>query len=185
MHRDYEGLRIRRELFRQPVTPEDVHYIDCSPDLYVTDLLELQPDDLAAMGVRHVLFDLDGTIVPLPTGDVIDDTILAYLHQIHDDKRFDSMGLATDNRGYLEQLALSIGPNTRLFQPIEHDDPAKVVYKYSPAFYLRILSELGCTSTPHEVAMVGDSPKYDILPAQGLGLRTVLVDRLNKRYLRY
>lgn len=49
--------------------------------------------------------------------------------------------------------------------------------KPDPGIYLKAIKESGVES--HEILFVGDSIRLDIVPALGLGIRAILVDRFN------
>ena len=182
-----EGWSFAWRRFRQPLSPEDIEYVECTPDLQLHDPLELDPDAMAALGVKHLLFDLDGTLVsnsPAPGRLIIEPFLLAHLHRLYTDERFASLSLATNNRRFLDEVALQIGENIRVFQPTSLGDDYEETFKHNPRFYELILAELGCSDTPQAVVMIGDSRRYDILPAQQMGMKTVLVDRLQRELSR-
>ena len=136
-------------------------------------------DVLAQLGTRHILMDFDGTIVEKrrPTTASIGQSALTHLRHLASAADIMSLSIVTANISpVLFEVATSIGPDVRLFQAIALGDTT--VHKGSPDYYRHVLAEVGASETPGHAVMVGDSPLYDILPAQAIGMRTILVDRL-------
>lgn len=175
------------ELTRQPVTPEDSHFVmDCAPDVHVSTIPEIDSDTLYTMGVRHILLDVDGTIVPNGKLTFLDSPSMEHLKAMAADPRFSSFSLATDNMSHrpMIDLAEAIGPNVKIFQPIEEDDGRLYRTKVDPKFWERILAEIDVTADPDTFVMIGDSPLFDIAPAQRFGMKTVQIDRLEASFRR-
>ena len=170
------------ETFRTPITPEDPHFVDCKPDLHVPELLDLSADSVASLGVEHVLVDFDGTMAVNGNLPPVADSMIEHLRMLASDARFKTFGIATDNRAhYMEAIAVSLGDHVKLFQP--NETPKGPIMKFHPGFYRRILFETDIWDNPELAVMVGDSMRYDISPAQQLGMKTILVDRMEKRVI--
>lgn len=168
------------ETFRVPLTPEDPHFVECEPDLHVPELLDLSADAIASLAVEHVFIDFDGTMAANGNTPPVTDPMLDHVRKLASDARFKTFGIATDNRSfYMEDIAASLGEHVRLFQPKETRKGP--VMKFHPGFYRRILFETEIWDTPGLAVMIGDSTRYDILPAQQLGMKTILIDRMEKR----
>lgn len=165
---------------RTPLTPDSSHYVDCTPDLYVPDPLNLTADMIASLSVRHVLVDFDGTMAVNGNKPPIADEMIAHMSGLASDERFESFAIATDSSAYyLENIAAQIGRQVGLFQPKE--TPSGRILKSHPGFYRRILWDTGIWDNPELAVMIGDSPRYDIVAAQNAGIKTILVDRLVKQ----
>jgi predicted HAD superfamily phosphohydrolase YqeG len=168
------------ESYRRPILPEDSLYVDVQPDLHVPDLLNLTADMLVGLGVAHVFLDFDGTMAANGNIPPVADHVIEYVSKLAADSRFKSFSIATDNMSpYIADIAASIGPNVGYFQPKE--TPSGPIMKVHRGFYRRILFEAGIWDTPEQGVMIGDSHRYDIQSAQNEGLKTVLVDRMERR----
>lgn len=168
------------ETFRVTLTPDDPHWLDCEPDLYVPELLDLTVDSIASLAVRHVFIDFDGTMAVNGNLPEVAEPVIEHLSAISQDSRFETFGIATNNRAsYMTSIAARIGPHVQLYQPRE--TPKGEIRKGHPGYYRRILFETDIWDTPELAVMIGDSKYYDIAPAQELGIKTILVDRMEKR----
>lgn len=168
------------ETFRVTITPEDPHFVECEPDLHVPELLDLSADSIASLAVEHVFVDFDGTMAVNNNQPAVSEIMLDHMQTLSADARFKTFGIATDNRAYyMEGIAASIGEGVKLFQP--NETPKGPIMKFHPGFYRRILFETGIWGNPELAVMIGDSMRYDILPAQQLGMKTILVDRMERR----
>jgi predicted HAD superfamily phosphohydrolase YqeG len=168
------------ETFRAPLTSEDPHFVECKPDLHVPDLLDLSADVITDLTVEHVFVDFDGTMAANGNRPPVAEPMLDHVRSLATDARFKTFGIATDNRApYMESIAASLGEHVKLFQP--NETPSGPIMKFHPGFYRRILFETDTWDNPELVVMIGDSLRYDILPAQQLGMKTILIDRMEKR----
>lgn len=175
---DYRGIWEAR---RAPLPQGNGHFAECAPDLYVPELLDLHADQIANLGVQHVFIDFDGTIAASGNIPPAEESVLEHVRQLAHDPRFETFGVATDNGSrYMGRIAASLGDHVKLYQPIE--TPKGDVTKASPGFYRRILFETDIWDNPELAVMIGDSPRADILVPQELGMRTILVDRLEMHF---
>lgn len=157
----------------------DPGFVECQPDFRVSEVTEITPDMLAHLGIKHALIDLDRTLVCPPFRN-IDPATLAHIRKLFGERSGITLSIATENEGHPEDLADLIGEEIRVFQP--HRVPSgNILFKANPAFYRRILFELDLIDSPGVVVMIGDSPRLDIEPAQKVGIKTIQVDRLDKR----
>lgn len=168
------------ETFRQPITSEDPHFVECQPDIHVSDLLDLSSDMIAGLGVKHIFVDFDGTMAANGNIPPIAEPEINHLRILASDPSFTSFAIATDNRAsYMESVVASIGHNVKLFQP--NETPNGPIMKFHTGFWRRLLFETGIWDTPELAVMVGDSMRYDIVPAHEHGMKAILVDRMEKR----
>jgi FMN phosphatase YigB (HAD superfamily) len=93
------------------------------------------------------------------------------------DDWFESLHIASQNNRNLGSAVDAIGVSDRIFQPHTFED-TQYVAKNNPEYYALILEELGLLNEPGSVVMIGDMPYDDVLPAQEIGLHTVLVKSL-------
>jgi predicted HAD superfamily phosphohydrolase YqeG len=175
-------LSLAYETYRARITPEDSHFVEgCTPDLHVADLLDITYEKLSVLGVAHVLIDRDGTMACWPQPPIASNT-LRHLRSLAAHPDLLSFSIATDNMSpQIIEEARSIGEQVRVFQPVMDDITDKITgRKTNPDFYPEALRKLGVNNAPDTAVMIGDSPCYDIVPAQLHGLKTILVDRLEK-----
>jgi predicted HAD superfamily phosphohydrolase YqeG len=166
------------EFYRESVVRGDSHFLECEADFRVSEITEITPTMLKQLGVIHALIDLDKTLV-CPPFKYIDPATLKHIKHVFGGLNI-PLSIATENGAYPEDLAALIGEGVRVFQP--YINKAKqAIHKPDPIFYRRILFEIDLIDTPERVVMIGDSPFYDIEPAQRVGMKTIQVDRLEKR----
>lgn len=93
------------------------------------------------------------------------------------------------SRGVRTALLSNWGPGLRDIlvaeELLDHFDAVVIsgeegVAKPDTAIFEILLDRLGTTAGPH-VAYVGDSPDDDVVPARGIGLQAVLIDRFEAR----
>ncbi|MEN9203438.1 MAG: YqeG family HAD IIIA-type phosphatase [Thermostichus sp. DG_1_6_bins_120] len=134
------------------------------PDLVVAGtVLHLQPETLLQWGVRGIIFDVDGTLVPIQQAEA-DPTVVAWLEKLR--PHFQIWLVSNNlNRNRIRQIGESLS--------LPHIHRAG---KPSRRALRRAVTEMGL---PVEVvAMVGDRLFTDILAGNRLGLITVLVSSL-------
>jgi FMN phosphatase YigB (HAD superfamily) len=175
--RYYETLLI-------PPVPGDIHYIEgCNPDLRFSSFADVDLDQVAQLEVGHVLLDVDGTLTPAHGREItVSDATTQKLDELCNDTRFESISLATENGRYSDKLLSSLGlvATIKVFQPWEAGRLG-TIWKTNDAFWKKILFEIDCWETPQRAVMIGDSLARDIQPAQQMGLKTVLLNRLESR----
>lgn len=167
---------------RAPIAEADPHYAACTPDLYVPDPLDISAAVIASLAVKHVFIDFDGTIAARGNMPHATDDMLAHLSRLATDARFETFGIATNNRSrYMGAIAASIGENVKLFQP--NDTPNGPIWKSHPGYFRRILFDTDIWDNPELAVMIGDSMVFDIIPAQNAGMKTILVDRIERYFM--
>jgi predicted HAD superfamily phosphohydrolase YqeG len=169
------------------VQPGDPAYLaECAPDAAYPGFPDVDFDELAALGINHVLLDVDGTLSPRGALDItVDEATAAKLAELEERNHqgmFETVSLATDNGRHPSNLLRSLGltDDHVVFQPREAGRLG-TQFKTSSTFWRRILFELDCWDTPETVGIIGDSPLADVVTPQQHGLRAVLVGGLEER----
>ena len=156
-----------------------------SADLVFSRFNEIDLDLLAGLNAPHVLIDVDGTLTTRFSSKTegIDEGTLQKLRQIEEDPRFETVGLATENGGYPGDMLYTLGMSATalVFQTWEAGKLG-TSWKTTERFWRKILLELDCFDEPEKVVTIGDSVVRDIATPQALGLRTVLVGKLNRQF---
>ena len=146
------------------------------PDYLADTILDIDPNTLQTLGITHVVFDLDNTLVHHGKND------LTNQYQEHI-KLLAANGLSillgTNTKRNVNDLAVTL-------QAIAVQ-PAGLSYKPFRSFYKRIIATAG--TTPDHIAMVGDHIINDVYGANRTGLTTIIVRALHNRpsyiYRRY
>ncbi len=136
------------------------------PDVRVDSLAEVTPDLLRRLGVRHVLLDLDDTLVASDGEDHVAEAPLLVERLLSA-----GFGVAILSNGKPERVA-------RASQVLGVPGVALAGKPFGWAFR-RALSLLP-GATPSDTAMVGDQLFTDVLGARRAGLVTVLVRPLTE-----
>lgn len=136
------------------------------PDLAVDRLSEVSIEQLRAIGVVGVIFDLDNTIVPYHADDVPAD-IEVWLEAF---RKADLRGALVSNA--LRRRAVRVAG--LLGWPSIGGLP-----KPNPCRLVRAMRAMA--TTPQTTALAGDQLFTDILPGNWLGLYTILVEPMDQR----
>lgn len=126
----------------------------------------------------HLLFSLG--IIPTP--QLLDDVFAACTYLPW--QPFEDVSALTDitlPKGVISNWDRSLPEKLKTFIPLEFQwilgSEEMQVRKPEPAFFERALAHAGLK--PDDVLYIGDSIKLDIQPALALGIRAVLIDRLD------
>jgi len=131
-----------------------------TPDLYYTSVTAIDLGGLRQAGVRHLLIDLDNTLMPRDRSEVPGE-VRAWVDALPAEGL--AACLVSNNwHAHVAEVAADIG------LPIV----AKALKPF-PSAFRRGLRLLG--STPSEAAVIGDQIFTDVLGGNLLGLTTVLV----------
>lgn len=135
-----------------------------TPDLYYTDVLAIDLDDLRERGVRALLIDLDNTLLPRDT-NVVTPELREWATTVADA----GFGVCLVSNNWHERVhgvadALGFGLVPKALKPL-------------PFAFRAAMRLLG--SRPGTSAVVGDQLFTDILGGNMLGLTTVLVEPLS------
>ncbi len=136
------------------------------PDIYQKSIHVINYDSLLSRGIKCLLFDLDNTIAPidskLPSNDVKE--LFKELKQ----------------KGF-KIVLFSNSPKVRVkpFSDALQIESCSNAGKPSPKKFLSVIKILGYNFS--EVAIIGDSMIDDIAGGNGVGITTILVNRLSKK----
>ena len=133
------------------------------PDYVATSVLELRPEELKKIGITHLIFDVDETVVPK-----------AHNHLTKEYARFLQ---ALERHGF----KILIGSNSRrdLSEITKHFDgilvrPHHFSFKPLKHFFKKAVRMANVDKS--QVAMVGDRIVNDVIGANNAGLTTILVE---------
>jgi len=136
------------------------------PDIYQKSIHTINYDSLLSRGIKCLLFDLDNTIAPidskLPTKEV------KRLFHILKKKGFKIVLFSNSPKTRVKRFADALN--------VESCSNAK---KPSPDKFLSVIKVLGYNFS--EVAIIGDSMIDDIAGGNGVGITTILVNRLARK----
>lgn len=138
------------------------------PDYLVDSVLSLTPEVFKDLGITHLIFDIDETLVPR------NGTELTYTYRNHIINLRESglkLYIGSNARRDLSPIAKSIGaiiiPTTRFsFKPL--------------GSYFRLIS-ITINAPPEHTAMIGDRILNDVVGANRAGFTTFLVDAVKRR----
>jgi hypothetical protein len=132
------------------------------PTYFASSVLEIRGDELQAIGITHIVFDLDETLAPR-NSDRLSDLYADHILSIQ--KAGIAILIGSNTLRDISEIARQI--NARIAAP------SKTVFKPRKAFFDRVVQVAG-TGRQH-ILMVGDRIINDIIGANRAGLRTVLV----------
>jgi len=136
------------------------------PDLLAVSILEIPLDDLAAMGKKAMIFDLDNTITEW-NNPVIHDRVISWFHHLKE--KGITACLVSNNSGPRVMEAANI---------LEIPFVAKAT-KPRRRGYIQALKLMG--TLPGETVMVGDQLFTDIFGGNRMALFTILVAPMSMR----
>jgi len=136
------------------------------PRRVVRRITEVAPSELLALGIRGLILDLDNTLLP-PSEEEPPAEVVAWLEDLH--------------RAGLRTVLVSNALPSRVRRVCGRLGCSAVggFLKPNPIRLRRAMGVLG--TTPPETAAIGDQVFTDVLPANLLGLYTILVDPLHPR----
>jgi HAD superfamily phosphatase (TIGR01668 family) len=137
-----------------------------TPHRAVRYLTEIRPSELAARGIRGVVLDLDNTLLP-PTAPAPAAEVVAWVTALR------ACGLRA--------VVVSNAPKTRRDRIASQIGCPAIGGPPKPSLrrLRRALEHLG--TAPAQTAAIGDQLFTDVLPANLLGLYTILVEPLDHR----
>ena len=137
------------------------------PDEAHRSILDLEPEQLHAEGIRLLLLDVDNTLLPWK-GEEFEEPVRAWI----DRAKAVGMNLCvvsnTRHPDRLQRLTQVLG--------VEY---VRGKFKPSSAMFLMAMEKFG--ATPEQTAMIGDQLFTDMLGANRSGVRTVLVEQMGDR----
>ncbi len=138
------------------------------PDFSADSVLDIDFKQLKALGVKHVLFDLDLTI-RAPRAKELEAAVITFLVEQHNAGMFQSLNLATNNMHDVTTFSKPL--NAAVYQPFLHH--GRLARKPHKVFFQKILDDL--QAQPHEVVMVGDKVRFDVGGGNSMGMFTILM----------
>lgn len=145
------------------------------PDFIASSILEVDFAKLKALGIKHVLIDLDQTLRRIGARK-IEDNVLAALLKLEQQKVFSSINLVTNNY-WPKRFAKAMGITA--FTP--YWEGLRPIRKPNRKFFQRVLLTLN--ANPNEAVMIGDKVHADIMGANNAGMMTILVSPRGRDYL--
>jgi uncharacterized protein len=145
------------------------HHFGKVPNYIAPSITGINYDHLFASGIKHLVFDLDNTLVSFGAVD-LDATTRQFLLQLGGRAEVHSLKLATNSIRRLSHIQSAL--KVPIIQPLPFS------FKPLPSFYRRVMA--GIPDPPHTVAMIGDKLIQDIWGANYLGLTSVLVQPLGR-----
>jgi len=133
------------------------------PDYIASSVLEIDVRELQKIGITHLVFDIDETVVPKKHNELTPEYIdfLQHLEK--------------------KEFILLIGSNSRrdLSEITQHlksqvVKPSHLSFKPLKNYYQKIIDSTG--TTPDRIAMVGDKLLNDVIGANYAGLTSILVE---------
>jgi HAD superfamily phosphatase (TIGR01668 family) len=141
------------------------------PNFLAKDFRRVDYDLLVEMGVRHLVFDVDNTLVTFGE-DNIREADREFLVGLINHPKIDSVSLATNSPFGHRHIAAELGVKVTAARPTS--------FKPLPRFYRKVVGSINGGPQPHEVAMIGDKLVQDVWGANHVGITTVLVEPLGR-----
>lgn len=138
------------------------------PNYVASSVLELKASELKRLGVTHLVFDIDETVVPKAYNELTEEYI-AFLQGL-------------EKQGFV----ILIGSNSKrdLGKIAQHLDtvvvrPTRSAFKPLKRYFKKVVAEAGVK--PEKIAMIGDRVLNDIVGGNRAGLKTILVEPYARR----
>ena len=134
------------------------------PDYNLQNIYEINFQELKAMGIKCLMFDLDSTVMVSKSAEFLPKTM----------EWFDTF------LNEFEVAIISNNKNKEYISNVAKIAPCRVIgnaNKPSPKIMSMYLKDIGIN--PESAAMVGDRPLTDILAGKLLGCKTILVGSIN------
>jgi len=139
------------------------------PNYLAKNFRHIDYDVLTEAGVRHLVFDVDNTLVSFGKDSMrLDD--LEFFVKLGRHPKIESIRLATNSPQGHHHIAKELGVHVTAARP--------TAFKPLPRFYHKVIGGIEGRPQPHEVAMIGDKLVQDIWGANHVGMTTVLVEPL-------
>lgn len=145
------------------------HQLSKVPNYIAPGILEINYDHLFASGIKHLVFDVDNTLVSFGE-PALDPAIQKFLIELKARPEVCCVHLASNSIRDLSRIRESLG--------VTSVQPRLVSFKPLPGFYRRVLSQIH--DEPRAVAMIGDKLIQDIWGGNFVGMTTVLVRPLGR-----
>lgn len=139
------------------------------PNYIAPSVLKVDYDLLVSQGVRHIVFDVDNTLISFGERR-LDPQIGNFIVELQESSRFATIRLATNSPRRLKWLRDTLG--------LHISQPRPWRFKPLPSFYEHILADI--RDQPGSVCMIGDKLIQDIWGANAVGMTSVLVQPLGR-----
>ncbi len=138
------------------------------PNYVVSSVLEIKPSDLFKLGITHIVFDIDETLVPKRKSTLSKDYII-HLNKI--DKSGIRIIIGSNSRRNLDSITKHF--NTQVIRP--------TIFSFKPlSSYYRKIIKFADTEPTH-IAMVGDRIINDSIGANFAHINSILVLPINRK----
>lgn len=138
------------------------------PNYIASSVLELKPEELKRLGITHLVFDIDETVVPKKYNQLTDEYI-GFLQALEK-----------------KEFIILIGSNTRrdLGEITKHLSadivpPSRTAFKPLKRYFKQVIETADVP--PKQIAMVGDKLLNDVIGANRVGLTSILVEPYTRR----
>ncbi len=138
------------------------------PDYLVDSVLSLTPKLFKDLGITHLIFDIDETLVP-KRGMVLTDKYRKHIVNLR--KSGLKIYIGSNAWRDLSPIAKSIGATVVR--------PTKFSFKPFQSYFRRITKTMN--ASPKHAAMIGDRILNDVIGANRAGFTTFLVDAIQRR----
>lgn len=138
------------------------------PHYVVDSVLLITVDELRRIGVRHLVFDVDETLVHSRSSEVHEHKI-QHIHRL----RQAGIGILIGSNSPRDLSALAQSLQAMVVPS------SYAVFKPRKKFYRRAIKLTG--APPHQIMMVGDRLLNDVVGANRAGLRTTMVRPVKRR----
>jgi HAD superfamily phosphatase (TIGR01668 family) len=145
------------------------HHFSKVPNYIAPGILAINYDHLFAGGIRHLVFDVDNTLVSFGE-PALDPPVRKFLLTLKTRPEVCCLRLASNSVRDLSRITGALG--------VTATQPGFLSFKPLPAFYRAIVRAVG--DDPATIAMIGDKLIQDIWGANAVGITTVLVAPLGR-----
>jgi HAD superfamily phosphatase (TIGR01668 family) len=145
------------------------HHLSKVPNYIAPGILAIDYDHLFANGIKHLVFDVDNTLVSFGE-PALDPAVQTFLLELKNRPEVCCVRLASN----------SIRDLARIKEPLDVPviQPRPLSFKPLPAFYHRVLQNIH--DQPGAVAMIGDKLIQDVWGGNYVGMTTILVQPLGR-----
>jgi HAD superfamily phosphatase (TIGR01668 family) len=145
------------------------HHLSKVPNYIAPGILGINYDHLFAKGVKHLVFDVDNTLVSFGE-PALDPAIQTFLIALKARPEICCIRLASNSIRDLARIKQPLG--------VTAVQPRLLSFKPLPNFYRRVIQDIH--DQPATIAMIGDKLVQDVWGGNYVGLTTVLVQPLGR-----
>lgn len=162
-------MHLMDEVYAPQHNREFWHHLSKVPNYIAPGVLGINYDHLFAQGVKHLIFDVDNTLVSFGE-PALDPAIQTFLLGLKARPEVTSLRLASNSIRNLSRIAGPLG--------VDAIQPRAFSFKPLPTFYRRVIRDI--SEHPASIAMIGDKLIQDVWGGNYVGLTTVLVQPLGR-----